>query len=47
MAQVSLRKVVKRFDDTEAVRGIDLDIADKEFVVLVVPPAAASRRRCG
>src|SRR5262249_55422000 len=35
MAQVSLRKLVKRFDDTEAVRGIDLDIADKEFVVLV------------
>jgi multiple sugar transport system ATP-binding protein len=37
MAQVSLRKVVKRFDDTEAVRGIDLEIADKEFVVLVGP----------
>src|SRR6201981_2509537 len=37
MAQVSLRKVVKRFDDTEAGRGIDLDIADKEFVVLVGP----------
>ncbi|MFL6822832.1 MAG: ABC transporter ATP-binding protein, partial [Xanthobacteraceae bacterium] len=32
MAQVSLRKLFKRFDDTEAVRGIDLDIADKEFV---------------
>ena len=37
MAQVSLRQVVKRFDDTEAVCGIDLDIADKEFVVLVGP----------
>ena len=37
MAQVSLRKLVKRFDDTEAVGGIDLDIADKEFVVLVGP----------
>jgi multiple sugar transport system ATP-binding protein len=37
MAQVSLRRVVKRFDDTEAVCGIDLDIADKEFVVLVGP----------
>ena len=37
MAQVSLRRVVKRFDDTEAVSGIDLDIADKEFVVLVGP----------
>ena len=37
MAEVSLRKVVKRYDDVEAVRGIDLDIADKEFVVLVGP----------
>jgi multiple sugar transport system ATP-binding protein len=37
MAQVTLRKIVKRYDDTEAVRGIDLDIADKEFVVLVGP----------
>ena len=37
MAQVSLRNVVKHFDDTVAVRGIDLDISDKEFVVLVGP----------
>jgi len=37
MAQVSLRNVVKRFDDTEAVRGVSLDIADHEFVVLVGP----------
>jgi multiple sugar transport system ATP-binding protein len=37
MAQVSLRKVVKFYDDVEAVSAIDLDIADKEFVVLVGP----------
>jgi multiple sugar transport system ATP-binding protein len=37
MAQVVLRKVQKRYDDVEAVAGIDLDIADKEFVVLVGP----------
>src|ERR1700681_3295057 len=37
MAQVTLSKVVKKFDQTEAVRGIDLDIADQEFVVLVGP----------
>jgi multiple sugar transport system ATP-binding protein len=37
MAQVTLHKVVKNYDDTPAVRGIDLDIADKEFVVLVGP----------
>jgi multiple sugar transport system ATP-binding protein len=28
---------VKNYDETPAVRGIDLDIADKEFVVLVGP----------
>src|SRR5213075_1133183 len=37
MAQVTLRKVVKYYDDVEAVSAIDLDIADKEFVVLVAP----------
>src|SRR5437016_12784393 len=37
MADVLLRKVVKRYEDVEAVRGIDLDIADHEFVVLVGP----------
>ena len=37
MADVTLRKVVKRYDDVEAVRGIDLDIPDHEFVVLVGP----------
>jgi multiple sugar transport system ATP-binding protein len=37
MAEVNLRKVVKRYDEVEAVRGIDLDIADHEFIVLVGP----------
>ncbi|WP_439573204.1 ABC transporter ATP-binding protein [Phreatobacter sp.] len=37
MAGVTLRKVFKRYGDVEAVRGIDLDIADEEFVVLVGP----------
>src|SRR4029077_15596537 len=37
MAQVNLDKLVKNYDETPAVRGIDLDIADKEFVVLVGP----------
>src|SRR3954465_13024339 len=37
MADVALNKVVKRFDEVEAVRGISLDIPDKEFVVLVGP----------
>jgi len=37
MAQVALRNVVKMFDKTPAVRGIDLEIADREFIVLVGP----------
>src|SRR5579872_5296737 len=37
MARVMLRRLVKSFDQTPAVRGIDLDIADHEFVVLVGP----------
>src|SRR5919107_4200096 len=37
MAQVTLRKVIKKYDEVLAVRGIDLDIADKEFIVLVGP----------
>jgi len=37
MAEVSIRKVVKKYDEVLAVRGIDLDIKDQEFVVLVGP----------
>jgi multiple sugar transport system ATP-binding protein len=37
MAQVTLRRVEKTYDETPAVCGIDLDIPDKEFVVLVGP----------
>src|ERR1700684_268542 len=37
MADVTLRKVIKRYDEVEAVRGIDLEIADNEFEVLVGP----------
>ena len=38
MAEVSIREVVKVFEgNVQAVKGIDLEIADKEFVVLVGP----------
>jgi len=37
MAHVTLRSLEKNFDGTPAVRGIDLDISDKQFVVLVGP----------
>nr|WP_319389415.1 sn-glycerol-3-phosphate ABC transporter ATP-binding protein UgpC [uncultured Cohaesibacter sp.] len=37
MASITLAKLVKRYDKVEAVHGIDLEIADGEFVVLVGP----------
>jgi len=37
MASVTLENVVKTFGKTEVVHGINLEIADKEFVVLVGP----------
>ena len=40
MADVSLRGVHKRFGEVAAVEGIDLDIADGEFLVLLGPTGA-------
>ncbi|TPW28759.1 sn-glycerol-3-phosphate ABC transporter ATP-binding protein UgpC [Martelella alba] len=37
MARLTLKNVVKSYGIYEAVRGIDLEIADKEFVVFVGP----------
>ncbi len=37
MARVTLTKVVKKFDDLTVIPDLDLEIADKEFVVLVGP----------
>lgn len=37
MAQVILNRVVKRFGKTEVVHGVNLEILDREFVVLVGP----------
>jgi multiple sugar transport system ATP-binding protein len=37
MASLSLEGIVKRYGTTQVVRGIDLDIADREFIVLVGP----------
>ena len=37
MADVHLKQVVKHYGDTQVIHGIDLDIQDGEFVVLVGP----------
>jgi len=35
MAGITLKNITKKFDDTEVLKGIDLDIADGEFLTLV------------
>ncbi|WP_413284268.1 ABC transporter ATP-binding protein [Vibrio sp. MA40-2] len=37
MAAIKLKNIVKNYDQTKVVKGIDLDIEDGEFVVLVGP----------
>src|ERR1041384_3085424 len=37
MAEVVIRNLHKKFDETHAVKGVNLEIRDKEFVVLVGP----------
>jgi len=37
MYEVELRNVIKRYGDLEVVHGIDLEVADSEFLVLVGP----------
>lgn len=37
MASIQLKNIVKNYDDTKVVKGIDLEINDGEFVVLVGP----------
>lgn len=37
MASITLKNVVKRFDDTTVIPGLDLTINDREFMILVGP----------
>ena len=47
MATISLNGLVKRYPNGfEAVKGIDLEVAEGEFVVLVDDRVAARRRSC-
>ncbi|WP_298209497.1 sn-glycerol-3-phosphate ABC transporter ATP-binding protein UgpC [Acidovorax sp.] len=51
MAQVSLQQISKRFGDSTVLHGVDLQIADGEFVVLVGPSGCGKstllRMLCG
>ena len=46
MTTVKITHLEKEYRGVRALRGIDLDISDGEFVVLVVPQAAARARCC-
>src|SRR3954453_21590150 len=37
MATVTLRNIRKKYGDVEIIKGVDLDVADREFVVFVGP----------
>lgn len=37
MARLSLKKIVKRFKETEVLHGIDLEIGDRELIIFVGP----------
>ena len=37
MASIQLQGIEKWFDDTQVIKGIDFDITDGEFIVLVGP----------
>ena len=37
MASVTIQKMIKKYGDLQVVHGVDLDIADGEFVVFVGP----------
>ncbi len=43
MASVTHEHVYKRFGDVIAVNDLNIEIADKEFLVFVGPPAVARR----
>ena len=47
MAGIAIRRVQKIFGRAPVIHGIDLDVRDGEFVVLVGPSDAGSRRCCG
>ena len=46
MAEIRLSGVKKTYLKLQVIHGVDVAIADGEFIVIVGPPGAASPRCC-
>ena len=46
MASVTIQAVRKRFGDVEILHGVDIDIADGSFTVLVGPSGCGKSTLC-
>jgi len=46
MSGVKLENIVKSYGKVEVVHGIDLEVGEKEFVVLVGPWVGRNHLRC-
>lgn len=44
MSALEIRNIRKRYGEVETLKGIDIALESGEFLVLLVPPAAASPR---
>ena len=47
MTSLRIKNVRKHYGHVAVLHGIDLDVEEGEFVVLVALPAAGSQRSCG
>ena len=47
MAEIAVRQVRKSYGRIEVVHGVDLDIGNGEFVVILGPSGCGNRRCCG
>ena len=46
MAKVAFENVVKKYGDVTAVNNLNIDVADKEFLVLVGPSGCGKTPLC-
>ena len=44
---ISVRNLKKSFGSVEVLKGVNLDIAEKEVVVIIGPSGSGNRRCCG